>query len=508
MSHEVMLGKHIVGTVGTDNIVNYDMDAVKESIKEIVAGQTPGSYFTSAKVVYRWDRNRKSNNDAVYKLWKSNPLINNRINQMNALIFGRGLKWIYDESTQAIIDRFWRTNRLREKLNPISTDCQLYGEVFIALYPQPSGDVKIGIYEANQVEIDFTPGNIYDVNKYIISYKDEEKGADIKIEMIPIDKYLNELEYATPITANMKKSTSTKNIGLNGAAKVSGTGAKGVMMHIKFNNSTTEIYGTSDFKQVFDIMPDYMNFVGDRLTIHQLYGSPSYDICIDTDDPEEITKRINELAGFTIGSNPVHNTNEKWTPMQFTSNGLATKDDENILRGLLCAGTGFPEHLLFNQAQTQFDDNTFAVMKLAEDRQESFKSALSDIHKFVVAIAGGDPLLVDDGQLIFPEVNVMSEKTKSERYVLEVGANICSRKTASINMGHNWTFEEEQMLLEAKEFGDLLGGNPDLAGAVGGRFTTRKNNQDPYKDDGLDDKIDRMNMKNITTQVVGDRKQT
>jgi hypothetical protein len=505
MAQEIMLGKRTIGLVGPDNVVNYDMDAVKESIKEIVAGQTAGSYFASAKVIYRWDRSRKTNNDAVYKLWKSNPLINNRINQMNSLIFGRGLKWIYDESTQMIIDRFWRTNRFRDKLNPISTDCQLYGETFIALYPQPTGDVKIGIYEANQVEIDFTPGNVYDVNKYIIVYKDEEKNTDMKIEMLPIDKYLNEIEYATPVTAGMKKSTGTKNVGLNGAAKVSGAGAKGVMIHLKFNNSTTEIYGTSDFKQVFDIMPDYMNFVGDRLTIHQLYGSPSYDITIDTDDPEEITKRITELAGFTIGSNPVHNKNETWKPLEFSSNGITAKEDESVLRGLLCAGTGFPEHLLFNQAQNQFDDNTFAVIKLAEDRQESFRNAISDIHKFVVAIAGGDPLLVDDGQLIFPEVNVMSEKTKAEKYVLEVGANVCSRKTASINMGHNWGFEEEQMLIEMQQFGALMN-DPDVAGAVGGRFTTKKNNQDPSKDDGVDDKVSRLNTQNISTQVVGDRK--
>lgn len=504
MGYELMLGKNIVGVINPDNTINYDIPAVEQTIKEMVAGQSgQGSYFTTAKVIYRWDRNRKTNNDAVYNMWKANPLIQNRIALMNSLVFGRGLKWIYDESIQFIVDRFWRTNRLRSKLSAICTDLQLYGEVFIALYPQPSGDVKISLYESSQVEVDFEPGDIYNIKCYHVAYKNEETNKDEIFELQSLEAYLNELEYSQPITPGSggRQRAGAKQVGLNGQAKA----GKGVMLHIKMNNGTAEIYGTSDFKQVFDIMPDYMNFVGDRLTIHQLYGSPAYDIEIDTDDPQVIINRINELAGFTIGSNPVHNKSEKWTPLQFNGGGLDAKNDENVLRGLLCAGTGFPEHLLFNQAANRFDDNTFAVIKLAEQRQDAFADAFRDIHKFAVAIAGGDPLLVDDGQLIFPEINIMSEKTKAETYVLKVGANICSRKTAAINMGHSWEFEEQQMLVEADTFGDLLA-DSDVAGAMGGRFTTRKNNQDPERDDGADDRAARTNSKNISTQIMGDRK--
>lgn len=505
MAYEVMLGKRVIGVVGPDNIVNYDMEAASEAIKEIVAGQSGnGSYFTTAKVIYRWDRNRKTNNDAVYNMWKANPLIQNRVALMNALVFGRGLKWIYEEGTQPIIDRFWRTNRLRSKLNAICTDLQLYGEVFIALYPQPSGDVKVGIYESSQVEVDFDPGNVYDIKCYHVSYKDEETGKDEIFELQSLEQYLNDLEYSQPVVAGRAARTK-RNLGLNGQAAVKST--KGVMLHIKLNNGTSEIYGTSDFKQVFDILPDYMNFVGDRLTIHQLYGSPAYDIEIDTDDPEVITKRIAELAGFTIGSNPVHNKQETWKPLEFHGGGISAKEDENVLRGLLCAGTGFPEHLLFNQAANRFDDNTFGVIKLAECRQDAFADAFKDIHKFVVAIAGGDPTIVDEGQLIFPEINIMSEKTKAETYVLKVGAKICSRKTAAINMGHSWEFEQAQMMDEEAIFGSLVGTSSDFAGAMGGRFTTRVNQEDPERDDGADDRAARTNSRNITTQIMGDRKQ-
>ena len=503
MGYEIMLGKHIVGTLGPDNKINYDPDRVHTQLREMFAGQTGGSFFTTAKVVYRWDRNRKNNNDAVWNLWKINPIMQNRITQLNSLTFGRGLKWLYDDNTQAIVDRFWRINRLKNKLNAISTDSQLYGEVFIGLFPQASGDVLVSIYGANQVDIDFNPGDIYNINRYVVTYRDEETNKDEQFDMMPIEKYLNEIEFSKSINVG-KVQKVRQQLGLNGAAKVKG---KGVMCHIKFNNDSSEIYGTSDFKQIFDLLSDYMNFVGDRMTVHQLYGSPAYDITIDTDDPQVIMDRVAELAGFQIGSNPVHNTKETWKPLEFSQNSQSATGDEKILRGLLCAGTGFPEYLLFNQSETSGDnENTFALTKIAEDRQDTFKDAFNDIHRFVVAIAGGDPATIDDGELIFPEINTMSEKAKAETYVLKVGAQICSRRTAAMNMGHNWNIEEGQILEEASTFGGLLDGNSDMAGAVGGRFTSRVNNQDPNRDDGSDDRSARAKASNITTQVMGSRK--
>lgn len=505
MCYEVILdGKHVIGTLGANNQVNYDMNKVDSAIKEIMAGgQKSEGFFTTAKVVYRWDRNRKTNNDAMYNLWKSNPVVQNRISQLNALIFGRGLKWVYDDATLSVIDRFWRVNRLRSKLSSISTDAQLYGEVFIALLPQPSGDVLTTVYESNQVDINFAPNDPSNVIEYIVTYKDEDSGKEITQKYMPIEKYLNEIEFANPITTGMV-SKVRKALGLNGAAKVTGAGA---MMHVKFNCATSDIYGTSDFKQIFDIIADYMNFVGDRLTIHQFYGSPAYDITIDTDDTQVITDRINELAGFTIGSNPVHNKSEEWKPLEFTHSGIPANNDEKIMRGLICAGTGFPEYMLFNQNEANGSDNTFALSKIAEDRQDSFSEAIADMHRFVIAIAGGDPNVVNDGQIIFPEINTMSEKSKAETYVLKVGANICSRKTAALNMGHNWDIEEQQIVYETQLLGDLLAQNPDAAGAINGRFTSKVNQTDS-KDDGSDDRKARADAQNITTQVVGDRKQS
>ena len=472
---QIMLGgKTIVGTLGTDGKMKYDKEAIKTHVSEMIAGQsgkTSGKFSTSAQVVYRYDTSRKTHHDNMWTLWKSNPIMQNRIQQLNALVFGRGIKWVYDDNTKKIVDRFWRVNRLRQKLNSLNTDAQLYGEVFIGLYPQSTGDVLVSFYESRQVDIDFDPGDVNKVNRFIITYKDDETGKEEQFDMMPIETYLNEIEFSNGINNGMIQKVR-KALGLKGAARIKG---KGIMCHIKFNNSTGEVYGTSDFFQVSDLVQDYMDFVGDRLTIHQLYGSPAYDVTIDTDDPQIIEDRINELAGFAIGSNPVHNKQEEWKPLDFKNGALQPTADDKILRGLVSAGMSFPEYMLFNQNEINNDDNTFSVTHLAQDRQDAFSEALTDIHKVVIACAGGDPATIDDGQLIFPEIDTMSEKTKAETYVLKVGANLCSRRTASMNMGHNWDVELQQIIEETETFGQLTD-NSDFAGTMGGRFTSRENN--------------------------------
>lgn len=495
----VLGGKTVVATMGADGKLNYDRQAITELIAG-ESGKTTGHFNTTAQVVYRYDSSRKTNHDNMWKLWKNNPLIDNRIVQLNALVFGKGLKWIYDDQTQAIIDRFWRVNRLKRKLNDIGTDGQLYGEVFIGLFPQNTGDVLMSIYESRQVDIDFDPSDVYKINRYIITYKDDETGKEEQFDMMPIETYLNEIEFTQGINTGIIKKVR-KALGLNGAAKVKG---KGVMVHIKFNHSSGEIYGTSDFYQASDLVQDYMDFIGDRLTIHQLYGSPAYDITIETDDPQEIIDRIEELAGFTIGSNPVHNEKETWKPLEFQNGAVSPSQDDKLLRGLISAGLKFPEYMLFNQSENGSDnENTFAVTKVAQDRQEAYKEAFIDIHKFVVAIAGGDPAMIDEGQLIFPEIDTMSEKAKAETYILKVGANICSRRTAAMNMGHNYDIEEQQILNEMQTFG-MLGENSDFAGVLGGRFTNRQNNEASQEADTADhgdrDRARRADATNIQTK--------
>lgn len=499
-------GNTIAGRLGDDGRIHYD----KEEIRELIAGEsqkTTGKYNTTAYVTYRYDTSRKTKTDDVYELWKENGIMQNRINQLNALVFGTGIKWIYDDSTQAIIDRFWRINRLRRKLDAICTDAQLNGEVFIGLFPQKTGDVLVSIYTSKQVDIDFDPSNIYNINRYIVTYKNEETGKDEQFDMMPIENYLNNIEFSQGINTGII-SKVRKALGMTGSVKVKG---KGVMAHIKFNNSSGEVYGTSDFQQGMNILQDYDDFAGDRFTVHQLYGSPAFDITIDTDDPEKIEERINDLAGFGIGSNPVHNKSETWKPLEFNTGGIPTSSDDRMFRGLLCAALSFPEFMLFNQDENSGDDNAFAVTKLAQNRQAAFREAFIDIHKFVVAIAGGDISMVDDGQILFPEIDTMSEKTKAETYVLKVGANICSRRTAAMNMGHNWNIEESQIIEETKAFAQLSQ-DSDFAGMMGGRFTSRQNNSASQNsedaDNGDRDRRRRADATRAdTTQVVNsDRK--
>jgi len=503
VGYNVILGNRVVGYMNRFGKVVYDKPAVKETITEMVAGQAGQKTFTptNVRVSYRWDTNRVANNDAIYLLWKDNPIVQNRLRQLNSLVFGRGFQYSYDNATQQIIDRFWRVNRLRSKLNPIMTDAQLYGETFIGLFPQKTGDVLVAVYESDTVQIDFDPSNVDNINCYYVTYKDEEKGDNETLKFMPAYQYVNNLEFATPVGKTVTKVRNALGLGKTGLG-----GMDGLMIHVKFNNCSSEIHGTSDFRQSYGVVNDYMDFRGDRMNIQSLYGSPMFDITIDTDDPEKITKRIDELAGFAIGSNPVHNKSEEWKPMQFNGQSGNAECDEKAMRGLICAGMGMPEHMLFNQSiGGESEDGAYALDKIAEDMQDAFGDAFVIMHKIAVSYAGGDITKVDEGQLIFPEISTMTEKAKAETYVLKVGANICSRETASYNTGHNWAVEQPKILNEMKEFTPMAQ-TVEGGGIMGGRFSTQVNNQDPERDDGSDDRQARADAQNISTQTFGDRK--
>ena len=78
------------------------------------SGKTSGHFNTTAQVVYRYDTSRKTHHDNMWTLWKANPLLQNRINQFNALVFGRGIKWVYDDKTKRNLIKFAKNNKVYE----------------------------------------------------------------------------------------------------------------------------------------------------------------------------------------------------------------------------------------------------------------------------------------------------------------------------------------------------------------------------------------------------------
>lgn len=476
-------------------------------ITEQIGGTSKGKsdYDPSPVVAYRYDGSRKSTADDIYDLWKQNPIVQSRVLQMNNLVFGKGIQYDYpDEATKKIIDRLWRINRLQSKLDKIGTNSQLYGELYVGLFPQKSGDILLSFYEPRQVDIDFDPSDPTRVNAYLLSWKDEEKGVDNIVELQPVEAFINEIEFANPIT-NGKVNLAKKQLGQKLYK------GKGLMTHIYFNSTASELCGTSDFYQGSDLVQDFMGFVGDRLTIHQLYGSPVYDITIDTNDPRVIENRIEELQDFRIGSNPVHNKQEEWKLLNAQSgngNGsVNSEQDADLLKSLIACSLCMPSGLLF-QDKSDTDLDTTSVEQLAEKRQEAFRQLFTDIHKVAVAIAGGDIYMIDDGEITFPEISLTSSKTKAETSALLVQSNIISRQTASSGLGYSWEREKNRMLDENQEMGDIINVELEkqkMAGmASGGLGQTSKTGQSNTSRD----KNQRTNPSNVkkTSRPMSNRK--
>lgn len=449
-------------------VASENLDKVKEwagnnniKVTELIAGavgEKASSFSTSTQANYRYDSSRKSNSEDLYDLWRANPVLQNRTNIINSLIFGNGINIAYsDTTTKEIVDRFWRINRLEDKLDQIGSSAQLFGEIFVGVFPQKSGDLLVEFYDNTQVDIDFNPMIPSQVMNYILSYKDEDKEEDVKVILTPIETYLNEIEFSSSPN-NGKVASVKKSVGLNSTKGI----GKGLMAHVKFNSVTSEVYGTSDFYSTSDILQDYFGFVGDRLTVHQLYGSPIYDITIDTDNPQDIIDRIEELDGFTIGSNPVHSANETWQMLNGggTGQGNSSSDagqDNTMLQSIIASGLSVPISFLFQKVDNNNDiENTFAMTKFAKGRQTKFRSLFNDLHKVVVSIAGGDISTVKKEELIFPEIDTSSQKQLAETLALRITSNITSRQTACTMLGLNWEEEKNRILAENEEMKEIL----------------------------------------------------
>lgn len=424
------------------------------------------SFFTSNMPNHRYDHHRKANLDDLYRAWRDNPIYQSRTMQMNSLIFGNGINIAYsDKETKKKIERFWRINRLSDKLDQIGSQAQLFGEIFVGLFPQSSGDVLIEFYDSTQIDIDFDPRFPSRAKNYVLSYYDEEKMENVKMIFKPLEKYLNDIEFVDQEIRKKVAFVPKNEESMN------------VMGHIKFNSIPSEVYGTSDFFSVYDIINDYMGFVGDRLTIHQLYGSPIYDITIETDNKQDIIDRIEELQGFTIGSNPVHNHRETWQLLNSGSAGAGNAScdalqDDHILKGLIAGGLHMPVSFLFQTVSQNNDvENTYAMTHFAKSRQNDFKSFFNDIHRYVIHIGKGNMDNIIDAELVFPEIDTSSQKELAETYALRVTSNITSRQTACASLGLNWDEEKERILNEFEELKDILNPQQDaqkLAGNVAG----------------------------------------
>ena len=74
-------------------------------------------------------------------------------------------------------------------------------------------------YESRQVDIDFDPGDVNKINRYIITYKNDETGNEEQFDMMPIENYLNEIEFSNGVNNGIIQKVR-RSLGLKGAAKV------------------------------------------------------------------------------------------------------------------------------------------------------------------------------------------------------------------------------------------------------------------------------------------------
>lgn len=330
--------------------------------------------------------------DECYRLWKYDPLGGIIINLTTFFVLGRGITVNYkSEINNKYLKKFWEKNSMDIKSKTICDESTAYGENFIVLKVHKkdiiqnkkikwrAGDVEVYALDPKVIDaIEHTAENVNDVIKYHVSYVGEND-MEIRKEINDISRFNPEIDTEC-------------------------------IIHVKFNASNSDAFGSSDLVRIKEWLDNYQDFLRDGVIINKLYRSPCYDITIKDGDDADILAAQRRYSNWRIGSNPVHNDKEEWKVLEFTGANVSQENSRRALLLIIAAGVGLPEYMLAdgsnaNLASTK--SQQLPAIKRFEDYQDKFICLFKKIFGHVLEMK----FLFGKGQKPTPEIDFEGDST-------------------------------------------------------------------------------------------------
>lgn len=315
---------------------------------------------------------RKSLLEDSYRLWKFDALGGNIIRTTTYFTLGRGVVYQFDDDdAHFYAKKFFRKNRLEIKLRAASDEANAFGEVYIWLRPKFDEVRKGGkvIWRPGDVQVTFIPpenitnietadNDVGDVHNFIYEWQNADMSDET--EVIPhISKY--------DIDGENKRS--------------------GCMIQIKLNSGNMDAFGQGDLVPIIEWLDNYQEYLRDGVIINKLYRSPCYDVSIEDGSEEEVNAAISRYRGWSIGSNPVHNSREEWKILEFQGPSSSNQEARRALLLMIAAGVGFAEFMLAdgsNSSLSSSKSQQLPVIKKFEDRQDLWAYTLMEMFQFAL----------------------------------------------------------------------------------------------------------------------------
>lgn len=391
------------------------------------------------------DADRQDLLDEGYRLWKYDPIGGSIVRTTTYFTLGRGLIYSFDDdNAQFYAHKFYEKNNLELRLRSASDEATAFGEVYVWLRPKFSevkqgnkvlwrlGDTQVTFFPPDNVtHVETADEDIGDIYNFMVEWEDGRK--EDHTELIPhISKY-----------------------DINGE-----NAEQGCMIQLKLNSGNIDPFGHSDLIPIKEWLDNYQEYLRDGVIINKLYRSPCFDISIEDGTEDEVNAAIARYRGWGIGSNPVHNSREKWKILEFTGPNSSNEQSRRALLLIIAAGVGFAEFMLADGSNSNLASSksqTLPVIKKFEDRQDVWAHVLKQMMQFALMAKAminpasglvietdqeGDPIPFQ-GRIEFPPIAQDRDLEVAQTNKIAMESGYLSERTAAARLNIDYDREIE-----------------------------------------------------------------
>ena len=267
-----------------------------------------------------WDR--QSVLEESLNAWRFNPLARRIVELTTQYAVGGGLKAICTASeTQAFLEQFWnhRLNRMDSRVNELSDELCLSGNLFLLLTTDLSGMSYLRVLPAGDIES-------------IISSEN-----DIEQEIAFHVRTKNETE-AEVYAAYDSQKDEVDSLGR----------LKPVVLHYALNRPSGSQWGEGDLTPVLKWLARYTAWLEDRVRLNRFRNAFIYVVKARFGSETERSVRQLQLTANppAPGSVLVTDESEEWSVLAPKLEALDAATDGLAIKKMIAAGVGLPLHFL------------------------------------------------------------------------------------------------------------------------------------------------------------------
>ena len=280
-----------------------------------------------------------------------------------------------------------------------STELQLDGEVFFAIFENGSGPVLLGdidpveitqvIPRTNNAKVPIWYERTTYPERYDYQNRQWVPDKDGEAKITYYQHWLNEPEADDPEPPSELVDPKAR------------------IYHVSVNKVSRQQRGNSELKRVVEWARGFHEYMESRLSIARAVNRVAQRVVVDG-GPTEVARVMQQFSsGDSLALKRVpyqdvenaapeagtmfHNPQVKLEPSNFETGGSVANADKKAFLGMISSGVGWPMHYLGDEGAASLSTLTsmeMPLLKMVEDRQELWSGVISDLCFIALKAAG------------------------------------------------------------------------------------------------------------------------